>query len=206
MPYVMDWPPKRVLAVALVGLAMLIAAPVASADSGSCPVPPSSPVFSQFGDGASYALVPGGNFEGSTAGWTLNGASVVSGNEPWYVGDSSDSQSLNIPAGGEAVSPSFCVTNAFPNWRLFALANPNQWWHSGLRVSIQWTDENGNSGQVPVTYLPSDSFGQWEPTRSLLLGALLQDGTTMQARLVFDAGSGGSWNIDDVYVDPYAKR
>jgi hypothetical protein len=39
----------------------------------------------------------------------------------------------------------------------------------------------------------------------LMLGALLQDGTTMQVRLVFDAGSGGSWNIDDVYVDPYAK-
>lgn len=205
MPYVMDWPPKRVLAVALVGLAMLVAAPGASADSSGCPAPPSSPVFSPFGDNASYSLVPGGNFEGSMAGWTLDGASVVNGNEPWDVGNSSDSQSLNVSAGGEAVSPSFCVTNAFPNWRFFALSNGGSGWHSGIRVSIQWTDQNGNTGEVPVAYLPSGLFSQWEPTRSLMLGALLQDGTTMQVRLVFDAGSGGSWNIDDVYVDPYAK-
>ena len=205
MPYVMDWPPKRVLAVALVGLAMLVAAPVASADSSGCPAQPSSPVFSPFGDSASYSLVPGGNFEGSMAGWTLDGASVVNGNEPWDVGNSSDSQSLNISAGGEAVSPSFCVTNAFPNWRFFALSNGGSGWHSGICVSIQWTDQNGNTGEVPVAYLPSGWFSQWEPTRSLMLGALLQDGKTMQVRLVFDAGSGGSWNIDDVYVDPYAK-
>jgi hypothetical protein len=206
MPYVMDWPPKRILAVALVGLAMLIAAPVASADSSSgCPIPPSSPVFAPFGDNANYSLVPGGDFEGSMAGWTLNNASVANGNEPWQVGGQSDSQSLQISPGGEAVSPSFCVTNAFPNWRFFALSNANGGWHSGLRVSIQWTGQNGQSGEVPVAYLPSGWFTQWQPTRSLMLGALLQDGTTMQVQLVFDAGSGGSWNIDDVYIDPYAK-
>jgi hypothetical protein len=87
MPYVMDWPPKRILGVVVVGLAslaMLVGAPAASADS-QCPMPASSPVFSQFGESASYALVPGGGFEGDTPGWTFDNASVVSGNEPWYL-------------------------------------------------------------------------------------------------------------------------
>ena len=47
--------------------------------------------FKTWGDKAQYKLVGGGAFEPAATGWTLRGgAKVVSGNEPWKVGDSKD--------------------------------------------------------------------------------------------------------------------
>ena len=206
MPYVIERPPKRLLAVAAALVSLLILAPAASADTSTsgCPIPPSSQVLSQLGDTASYALVPGGDFEGNMSGWTLNGASVVSGNEPWYVTNSSDSQSLSVPAGASAVSPPFCVSNQFPSWRFFAKLGGGAVW-SSLNVSVQWTDQNGNTGVMPVATLQGGSFRSWAPTASLQLGPVLDSSTTMTERLVFSGGNGATWQIDDVYVDPYAK-
>jgi hypothetical protein len=203
MPYVMDWPPKRILALAAVGVAFLVGAPAASADS-TCPSPPSSNVFSQFGDDASYSLVPGGDFEGDTSGWSLDNASVVQGNEPWNIGSPSDSQSLSIGAGGTAVSPSFCVSNQFPMWRFFAQSAGHAWGASGLSVSLQWTDDQGNSGQTRIASLRGGIYRSWSPTRPLVLGEGMDDNTTLSARLVFQADK-TSWSIDDIYIDPYAK-
>jgi hypothetical protein len=207
MPYVMDWPPKRVLAVALVGLAMLIAAPVASADSSSCPVPPSSPVFSQFGDSNGYSLVPGGDFQsGDMSGWTLNNASAASGGEPWNVSGASASQSLSIGPGGSAISPSICVSDLFPSLRFFALNTQGAGWNSGLRVSALWTDSNGNTHAFPLGHLSDTQFQSWEPTPSIALGSYLPDGMSVNVQLEFSSGVNSTWQIDDVYVDPYAKR
>jgi hypothetical protein len=210
MPYVMDWPPKRVLAIALVGLAMLVAAPVASASSGSstsCPIPPSSTVFAPLGDSANYSLVPGGDFEGSMAGWTLNNASVVNGNEPWYVGGSGDSQSLSVGPGGSAISPSICVSDLFPSLRFFALNAQNNGGTSGnsLRVTALWTDSNGNTHEFMLGRLSDSQFQSWEPTPSIALGSYLPDGMSVNVQLEFSSGANSTWQIDDVYVDPYAK-
>jgi hypothetical protein len=205
MAYVIDWPPKRLLALAAVGVALLLTAPAASADTSTCPIPPSSPMFSQFGDSSSYALVPGGTFEGDMSGWTLSGASLAQGNEPWQVNGAGDSQSLSIPSNGSAVSPSFCVTNQFPSWRFFARLGGGASW-SSLSVSVQWTDQNGNSGVRPVITLKGGEFRSWAPTGSLVLGPVLDSATTMTERLVFANSGGAGWQIDDLYIDPYAKR
>jgi hypothetical protein len=209
MPYVSDWPSRRLFAVtatiAAVALAMIVGAPAAVADTLACPTPPSSQVFSQFGDDAYYSLLPGGNFEGDMWGWTLRGASVVSGNEPWYVGGAGDSRSLDIEPGGSAISPPFCVTDQYPSWRFFArLAGESR--RSSLAVAVQWTDQNGDHGVSPVTTLRGGRFRAWRPTGSLGLGPVLDDSTTMVERLVFSAGNGSAWRIDDLYIDPYAKR
>lgn len=210
MPYVKDWPPKRLMAVVAAGFALLIVPPAAHADAPTkgCPLPSTSQVFSQFGDSAQYALVPGADFEDDMSGWSLDNASVASGNEPSDVGSSSDSQSLSIAPGGEAVSPPFCVSNLFPTLRFFAQASSERssWWGTGLRVSLQFTDNvNGFHSRIPLAWLFSRTFSSWQPTSQLLLGAMLPNGRSLTARLVFDAGSNSTWNIDDVYVDPYAK-
>lgn len=209
MPYVSDWPPRRLLVVAAAlvafALALLNGVSAASADTSACAIPSASQVFSQFGDDAYYSLVPGGNFEGDMSGWTLNGASVVSDNEPWYVGAAGDSQALSISPGGYAISPSFCVTDQFPSWRFFAslVGGPGR---SSLSVSVEWTDQNGNGGVTPVATLRGGRYRTWRPTPSLELGPTLDDSTTMTERLVFSADGGSGWEIDDVYLDPYAKR
>jgi hypothetical protein len=209
MPYVSDWPLRRLMPVtaALVAFALTILAgtSAASADTLPCSTPSASQVFSPFGDGADYALVPGGNFEGDMSGWTLNGASVVSGNEPWSVGGAGDSQSLSIGPGGSAISPPFCVNDEFPSWRFFAQLDGGLG-RSRLDVSVQWSDQQGDSGVTRVATLRGGTYRTWRPTASLQLGPPLDDYTTMTEQLMFSAGDGPGWQIDDVYIDPYAKR
>jgi hypothetical protein len=39
----------------------------------------------------------------------------------------------------------------------------------------------------------------------LIAGKELADGATVNAQLVFSAMPGDAWNVDDVYIDPYAR-
>jgi hypothetical protein len=203
MPYVIRWPHKRVIALAA-SCALLVTAAPAAADTTSCPVPASSPVFSVIGDQANYFPLPDGSFDDGAAGWTLTGgASVVSGGEPYNASGSSNPQSLNIPPGGSAISPPICVTSAFPSWRFFAQSNGG----SSLQASVLWTNPWGMSGTLPEPTLWGSNFNSWAATSPLALGSLLAPGVVMTNRFRFTvpASAGGSWQIDDVYVDPYAR-
>jgi hypothetical protein len=53
--------------------------------------------------------------------------------------------------------------------------------------------------------LSAGDYSSWQPTPSLALGSLLPSGMTVSAQFVFTADQGSAWNIDDVYVDPYAR-
>ncbi len=226
MPYVIRMPHKRALALAASCCTLLItAAPAAAfgpmpgpggpaqgptggsqsqiaAPPSVCPMPTTSQALSVIGDNASYSLLSGGDFSGPLAGWTLNNASVVSGGEPYNVSGSAKPASLSIAPGGQAASPVMCVSSLFPSWRFFAVA-PNG---GRLHISAQYTTSWGQSGEVPVTDLDGSDFGSWQATNALPLGSVLMPGATANVRFVFSADqNGGAWNIDDVYVDPYAR-
>jgi hypothetical protein len=201
MPYVIRWPHKRVIALAASCCALLVTAAPAAAATSSCPVPQSSPVFSVLGDQANYSLVPGGSFDSSAPGWTLNNASLVSGGEPWNVSGATNPGSVSIAPGGSAKSPAVCVSSSFPTWRFFAKSDGTP--GATLQVWIQWTNNWGLTGWVPATMLQAGNYTSWQPTSALPLGSLLPAGVTLTNRFVFVA-NGGTWNIDDVYVDPYA--
>jgi hypothetical protein len=225
LPYVIGRPPKRVLAVVATTLGMFATASPALADNqsgnyqggqvptvaatpaspvASCPGVTSVQSLSALGDLAYYAPVAGGTFEDAGAGWTLNNANVVSGNEPWNVISPTDSNSLNIAAGGSAVSPTFCVDNTFPNFRFFA-HSLGSGYHSGLIVSARYTLSTGQSGQIPIHWLSASNYSSWALTPGLPLGSALNAGQTATVQFVFSAGWGSAWNIDDVLLDPYAK-
>jgi hypothetical protein len=204
LPYVIRWPNKRAVALAASCCALLVTAAPAAADT-PCAVPQSAPVFSALGDQASYALVPGGAFQDGAAGWTLNNASVVSGGEPWNVSNLSNPQSLNIQPGGSATSPTVCVSSLFPSWRFFAQSADGSS-SSQLHVGVQWSDNYGHSGYIPAWNFSGSQFSSWQASSPLVLGSVLAPGYTVNVRFVFTADpNGGAWNIDDVYVDPYAR-
>ncbi|MGH2869575.1 MAG: hypothetical protein ACRDNK_18670 [Solirubrobacteraceae bacterium] len=225
MPYVIGRPPKRVLALIATTVGMLVTASPALADGhhgnhqgdqvqqvaatpvspdASCPAVTSTQLLSGLGDSAFYAPVSGGTFEGSTDGWSFRNASVVSGNEPWNVFASTDSNSLGIAAGGSATSPPFCLDYTLPSFRFFA-NSADRGRHSGLNVAVRWTLSNGDSGQVPVRTLSAGSYDSWKLSPALPLGSALDAGQTVTVQFVFTAGTGSAWNIDDVLLDPYAK-
>jgi len=193
-----------VVLVSALGCALLVATP-AGADGGllgSCSQALTNP-FQPWLDPASYALVPDGGFEEGGAGWQLSGgARTVAGNEPWNT-SGSGTTALSLPAGASAVSPPFCIGLLDPTTRLFAR-------NSGLLglgtvVVTADVDAAGTNLTLPVGVIVAGS--RWQPSLPLplLVNALspLGDGDgTATARLRFTA-LGGSWQLDDVYVDPF---
>jgi len=175
-----------------------------SCDDGTITQP-----FQRFGDRDNYKLLPGGSFEAGTDAWQLSGgAKIVSGNESYYIGGAGHSRSLSLPKGSAAVSPFTCVGLAEPTLRLIAKRNSALLGLlSTLTVQIQVKTSLGLSLWLPV--LPGDlGGGSWHPTAKMplianILALSASDKTPVRFRF---APLLGSWQIDDVYVDPVMKR
>lgn len=206
MPYVIR-PPVKKLRLSLILSAVLLAALVLPAAAGaSCPATPTTKPFLQFDDSANYSLVPGGDFESQESDWTLMDAETVFGNSVFQVGGLGDDRSLRIQAGGEARSARFCVGAEHPSFRFFARGREGR-----LVVKLRWRDADDELHKAVVgTLRASEGYTTWQPTPSLALAPELpldELGGTARVRIVFanPDDEGGSWRIDDVYIDPYRR-
>lgn len=157
-----------------------------------------SQVFSQFGDFSWYYPVPNQGFESGKTGWTLSGStSVVSDNEPWKV-SGSGSHALTIGSGGTATSAPTCISILAPHVRLFADGRAAT---GALQVQVQFRGLTGNLlGLLNYGSFKPGSYGAWRPSDqvSSLLGLPL---LTSSVQVKFTS-LGGTWRIDDLYVDP----
>ena len=200
-------PSRIALAVAALVVALALAPSafagplVASADN--CDTQTLSQPFLPWTDPASYTLNPGGSFEDGAAGWSLNGAAVASGNEPFNVTAPTDASSLAIANGGSATSAAICVGIEHPDLRFFVKAsNPA----ASLRVEVLFETASGDVVSAPIG--STGSSGGWAltvpmPVVANLLPLLPGDHTAVSFRF---SATGGSFRIDDVYVDPYARN
>jgi hypothetical protein len=172
-------------------------------DFGACDSSALSQPFLPWGDTSPYKLVPGGDFEGPTTGWSLSGgAAVVPGSEPAGVTGTVGSRSLSLPAGSSAQSPTTCVDAAYPAFRFFARSDSPD---AVLAVSAVYQTLLGQT-TLPVGVVALS--GSWAPTLPMLTasavgGALL--GGTAPLVLEFTELSGTS-QIDDVFVDPHTMH
>ena len=196
------------IAGVVVGLALAVAPGVASAATGSllspCDGQVGSQPFAQFLDPMSYVLAPDGDLESGAAGWTLQGAGVVAGNEPYLR--------LGHARAGAAAAEARrrrrrCASaSRIPTVRFFAVNKG--FLLSTMKVDAVYTDANNLLRTLPlgvVTGLPG-----WKPTLPMialgdLVNPLLSGGST-QVSFRFTPLLGGDWRIDDVFVDPYMKR
>ena len=177
------------------------AAPAGAAlvSTGACSDAKLTQPFARWGDQSTYELAPGGDFEGSLAGWTLGGgAARVAGGEPYGATGAASADSLALPAGSSAQSPYVCVNASYPTFRFFAR-------NSGLlsTVLVQVVYKTA-LGTVALPLGAVALSGEWQPTLPMLTGSLaggLLSGGTAQAALRFTALTGSS-RIDDVFVDP----
>jgi len=190
----------------LAGLALtaLSAAPAQAAllSTGACNESALSQPFLRWGDSSQYELVPGGDFEGSLATWTLSGgAQQVAGSEPYDATGSVGAHSLALPAGASAQSPFTCVNASYPTFRFFAR---NGGLASTVLVQVVY--------QTPLGYVSAPLgtvalSGEWQPTLPMLTGSLVGgalSGGTAEVALRFTALTGSS-QIDDVFIDPRMK-
>lgn len=172
-------------------------------NSGTCPAINLSHPFASWGDSSSYQLVPGGNFEGSLAGWSLSGgAARTTGSEPYSATGTAGQSSLLLPAGASAQSPPVCVDASKPTFRFFARNNSLL---AGVAVQVVYPTL---LGPVALPLGAAALSPTWRPTLPMLTGSLagaLLNGGTTQMSLRFTAVLGTS-QIDDVFVDPRGTR
>jgi hypothetical protein len=148
---------------------------------------------------------PVDDFETGSDGWTLTGgAAVVNGDATSRIGRSTDAKSLSLPSGSTATTPPVCVGLNEPTMRYFARKNSGLL--STLSVSVQVQLELGVWVTLPIGV---DLGGAWHPSLPTVVGAnllpLLPPDMTA-VRFKFAPLLGGSWQIDDVYVDPRMSR
>jgi hypothetical protein len=187
------------------------AGPAAAGLGVSCPDATSRP-FSPWGDYANYAFVPNGGFEGGSSGWTLSGgAKVVSGNESFFVHGSADRNALSLPPGSTATTPPMCISLFSGKMRFFAANAGNP--ASRVKVQIFYNGGVGSLlGGVGKLLGLSDvghvSAGRsWQPSAEIaMLGGTLPL-LTSSVQFRFSApNDGGSFRLDDVYLDPFLSR
>jgi hypothetical protein len=162
---------------------------------------PTSKPFARFGDYRNYTFGANGGLELGSFGWTLSGgAAVVAGNESYYAHSRYDSHSLFLPEGSSATTPSMCM-GTFSTWVRFFASNKDS---GALRVQVQYRSLVGTLLGLVDAGTVSGGSG-WTPSPAFLnlqsLNCLVGAGT-LQLKLT---PVGGSFQVDDFYVDPLAS-
>ncbi|HET9154401.1 MAG TPA: hypothetical protein VFN85_09830 [Solirubrobacterales bacterium] len=194
---------RKLIAVTAAALAIAI---VSAGAAQACNYTGAAQVFSQWGDQHSYVLAPDGGFEAGGQGWYLGGARVVAENEPFYLNGGGDSHSLALPPGSTAVSPPICMSLDTPSFRLVARNSGDT--SSGLRVEATYVLLGLVHTKTVSTVYGGSS---WAPSQqmstvlslSTIVGTLIP--SSIQIRIT-PLGSAGQWQVDDLYVDPFARH
>jgi hypothetical protein len=202
---------QQILAVGALALVALgtgaqatLASSTATAAPLSCTSRSQAAVFAPWGDSASYFLVSNGGFENGSTDWSLTGgAKVVDGNETFDVGSASDGHSLSLPPGAAAQSRPFCVSRGEDTVRLFV--NNSHTAGAILHVdAIAVNPDNATVGRTAFDVNGDVPSSPWTPTIQLKIPNLLGGNGTELLTLRFTLrGTQTTWNIDDVYVDPF---
>jgi hypothetical protein len=205
--------PARLLAAGLLSAVCLIT-PAADARAGllvktatSCDSQPLERPFLRWLDPLQYTLAPNGGLEAGARDWTLSKASVVSGNESFYVRGAGDSKSLSLPAGSSATTRAMCVGLGHLVARFFVKSQGTSLLSlSRLDVEVLFEDAGGNVRSLPIgVALPS---AKWAPSLPLPVVANLLPllpGQRTPVAFRFTPRGKGTWTIDDFYVDPHRR-
>lgn len=193
------------LAAALVAAGLSV--PVASAGLLGAVLPPCGAVthpFSTWGDTDAYCAFPNLGFESGTTGWKLAGnASVVTANEPWHV-SGAGTHALQLGPGATASSSTLPVSLLDPWIRLFAHSVGA---NGSLRVQVQFHGLLGNlTGLLNVGTLSAGGYSSWQPTQRVLSALALPLGTSSASVVLTSTATSGSWQVDDVYLDPCVAK
>ena len=202
---------KRLFVPAVLAAAFLAAVPAANAGLitgiGNLLLPTcgsASQPFAQFGDYNNYFAGPNNGLEDGATGWTMGtGASVGRGNEPWYIGGFG-THSLVLAPGASAYSPSTCINLLDPHVRAFAQSNGAD---GALRIQVLFYGLTGNLlGALNVADQQPGAFSTWQPTGDVpsLLAVPLAT-TSFRVRFTSLAAR-GTWQVDDLFVDPWGMR
>lgn len=180
-------------------------AALSASTTPDCSAQPEVQAFLAWGDTSEYVLGPDGTFANGAAGWSLTGgAAPVAGGDGYSLGGNAPStESLSLPDGSAATTPAVCVGLNTPTIRFMA-ENPGSA-TSSLQVSA--TLQTSLGATVTLSIGSVSGSGAWSPSQAMpiLLNMLptLPNNETSVTFTFTPQGQGGSWEIDDFYVDPW---
>jgi hypothetical protein len=174
--------------------------------SAVCGYPDPAQLFLSWGDDASYALAPQGDFS-ATDQWTLSKqATVVPTADPF----SGAQQSLQLGQGAEAATPAMCVTLDNPTFRFFTRDVGGNG-KANLKVDVLYEDFDGHVKHLTIAKLKAGS--DWQPSIIVpiymnMLATASPSGITAIAFQFKAEGlqKGETLSISSFYVDPYCSR
>jgi hypothetical protein len=190
-------------AVAAVLAGLLLAAAPSPAQASACEPEVLTQRFAHWGDPARYFLAPDGHFDEDGTGWTLSGGAGVAADEgPDAL---AGARALQLPTGSSATSSLMCIDIDYPTIRFFARNTGDR--NAKLNVTVRFRLADGQWRSLKLADLTAGATLQ--PTRVVwLLANYLSVYPTWdhQVALRFTpVGDDGTWTIDDVHVDPYAR-
>jgi hypothetical protein len=205
--------PKRLgalAAIAPVAAAAVVAAlgTASPALAAGCPPPPlSSQAFASWGDSRSYVPVNDGSFAAAgpaklDSPWTLSGgATIVNDNDPSNLGGPGGVGALSLPSGASAVSQCTTAPMIQTTVRFFV---KNTGSSSGL-LHVEVLVDGGKNGILDGGTITAGS--SWEPSPAIAVPwpKPLNGAVNLQVRLTA-VGTGASFEVDDVYLDPCRSR
>jgi hypothetical protein len=174
--------------------------------SAVCGYPDPAQIFLAWGDDASYALAPEGDFA-STAGWTLGKQStVVPTGDPF----SGAEQSLALGHDGQAATPAMCITLDNPTFRFFTRDVGGNG-KANLKVDVLYEDFDGHVKHLTIAKLKAGS--DWQPSIvvPIYMNMLAAASPTGVTAVAFQFKAEGlqkdeTLSISSFYVDPYCSR
>jgi hypothetical protein len=194
----------RWLVAGALALGALSAAPsVAGAATAMayCSTSTGSQVFAPLLDTRYYVPVPGGTFEAGTPSWTLTGgAATVTADDPFDIGGRAETTALQVPGGAVATSPALCMDVTMPTMRYTVRAD-----RAGAVLKLM-ESQDGGSWQTVASYTSSGTSWaapSYDLTGPLKMSTLTKNTSNVAFRLV---ATGGTFTVDDVYVDPFIWR
>jgi hypothetical protein len=205
---------RRILAAALStaalsAVAALITAPAQAATISNpydcTPQPTLAKSFLPWGDQNLYTPVPNAGLETGATGWRLSGAtSVITGNETWRIGGAADKAALNLPGDSSAITAPLCIDETYPHFRLFVKNTGSL--KSTLKIEVLYLDSKGNVTAAKGVDYKTDT-NAWQPTGLVGINVFTPKTTVAAAPITFrfSTTKDASFQIDDVYVDPYAR-
>jgi hypothetical protein len=125
------------------------------------------------------------------------------GNETFAVGGPDDHRSLELPAGASATTAPMCIGEEHKTMRFFATTTGR----GALTVEAIYTKRNGKAKSVTLGAVRGDDA--WAPTDVLPMRVNELAGdydNAMSVSLRFTVRGNATWQIDDVYVDPFRMK
>lgn len=192
-------------AAAIAATAAFSGSAIAGDDSSTagCPVVPTVQPFAPWQDLGQYFLAPGGDMEGGAAGWNLSGgATAVAGNESFNVAGADHDTALSLPADSSATTAPFCVSVDHRTMRFF-LRGPS----SGVvHVDAVYAKRTDKEKSVRLASVAAGTA--WAPSEvvEMRVNEIAPEyDNALPVSLRFTPRGTGTWQIDDVFVDPYRR-